>query len=148
MAGMRLVGDGDPSRTIAVENRSGVGCSPRSRPMTRDHAPSNVNKQLRAVPCCEIKKLSSHEGDIAGSRDGDKSQRADLRCFCNDTMNDGGGHEHHVGTRLRNADLPEGRQDPRSAIGKPMRPLSLSFSGRHTAVQESGLTRSGHRLQA
>jgi hypothetical protein len=45
--------------------------------MAGDHAPANVNKQLRAVPW----------GD---PRDGDKSQPAGLRCFCNGTMNDGG----------------------------------------------------------
>jgi hypothetical protein len=46
---------------------------------------------------------------IAGSRDGDKSQRAGLRLalLCNDTMTDGGSHEHHVSTELRNADQPE-----------------------------------------
>ena len=48
VAGMELVGDGEPSRTVSVENRSGVGCSPRSRTMAGDHAPINVSKQLRA----------------------------------------------------------------------------------------------------
>jgi hypothetical protein len=51
-----------------------------------------------------IKKYCPAMGD---SRDGDKSQRAGLCCFCNDTMNDGGSHEHHVSTELRNADQPE-----------------------------------------
>src|SRR5262245_6242375 len=108
---MGLVGDGDPSRTISVENRSGVGGSPLSRPMAGDHAPTNVNKQLRAVPAA-IKKYCPARGD---SRDGDKSQRAGLCCFCNDTMNDGGSHEHHVSTELRNADQPEWCQYHRSA---------------------------------
>ena len=33
VAGMGPIGDGVPSRTVSVENRSGVACSPRSRPM-------------------------------------------------------------------------------------------------------------------
>jgi len=47
---------------------------------------SNFGQQSPAA----IKKISSSRGGhIAGSRDGDKSQRGDLRSFCNDTMNDG-----------------------------------------------------------
>src|SRR5215471_825570 len=42
---MGLVGDGEPGRTVSVENRSVVRCSPRSRPI-----PTNLGKQLRAVP--------------------------------------------------------------------------------------------------
>jgi len=72
--------------------------------MAEDHAPTNANKQLRAVPRCNQEILSSHGGTRV------MVIRANgLACvaFANATMNDGGGHEHHISAELRNADQPE-----------------------------------------
>jgi hypothetical protein len=47
VAGIGFIGDGEASRTISVEKRSGVACSPGSRPMAGDHAAVKTKGQAK-----------------------------------------------------------------------------------------------------